>query len=64
MLCLVGEVKVVLGQRGLGFTFWSAWVTEWVFIFFNMGFCSGGILVGSGQWWRSGHGGGTVVVIG
>ena len=27
-----------------------------------MGFCSNGILVGSGQWWRGGHGGGVVVV--
>ena len=34
------------------------------FFFFNMGFCSGGILVGSGQWWRGGHGGGVVVVTG
>ena len=27
-------------------------------------FGSGGILVGSGQWWRGGHGGHVVVVIG
>ena len=40
----------VLGRRGLGSGFWSAWVIEWVFFFFflNMGFCSSGILVGSG----------------
>ena len=49
------------------------WVTAWLagssgfclsdgFFFFNMGFCSGGILVGSGQWWRGGRGGGVVVV--
>ena len=54
--CLVGEVLVLrIGRRGLGSVFWSAWVTEWVFFFFffflflNMGFCSGGILVGSGS---------------
>ena len=29
-----------------------------------MGFCFGGILVGSGQWWRGGYGGGVVVVTG
>ena len=29
----------------LGFAF------PMVFFFFNMGFCSGGILVSSGQWW-------------
>ena len=29
-----------------------------------MRFYSGGILVGSGQWWRGGHGGGAMVVIG
>ena len=34
------------------------------FLFFNIGFCSGGILVGSGQWWHGGHGGGVVVVTG
>ena len=38
----------VLGRRGLGSGFWSAWVIEWFFFFFNMGFCSSGILVGSG----------------
>ena len=50
------------------------WVTAWLagssgfclsdgfFFFFNMGFCSGGILVGSWQWWCGGHGGGAVVV--
>ena len=27
-------------------------------LFFFMHFCSDGILVGSGQWWRGGHGGG------
>ena len=45
----------VLGRRGLGSAFWLAWVTVWVF-FFNMGFCSDGIFVGSGsvveaRWW-------------
>ena len=30
------------------------------FFFFNMSFCSGGILVGSGRWWCCGHGGGAV----
>ena len=35
-----------------------------ILFIFNMGFCSGGILVGSRQWWRDGHGGGVVVVIG
>ena len=63
--CLVGEVLVLrIGQRGLGSAFWSAWVTKWVFFFFfflNMGFCSGEILVASGQWWR---GGSAVVVTG
>ena len=65
--CLVGEVLVLrIGRQGLGSAFWSAWVTEWVFffffiIFFNMGFCFGGIFVGSGQWWR---GGSAVVVTG
>ena len=29
-----------------------------------MSFCSSGILVGSGQWWHGGHGGGAVVVTG
>ena len=29
---------------------------------FNLGFCSGGFLVGSGQWWCGRHGGGVVVV--
>ena len=38
----------VLGRRGLGSGFWSAWVIEWFFFFFNMGFCSSGILVGNG----------------
>ena len=33
------------------------------FFFFNMGFCSGGILVGSGQWWRGGHGGDVVIEV-
>ena len=32
------------------------------FFFFNMTFCSDRILVGSGQLWRCGHGGGAVVV--
>ena len=32
--CLVSKVLVVLGRRGLGFAFWSVWVTEWVFFFF------------------------------
>ena len=46
--CLVGEVWVLrFGWRGSKSGF---------FFFFNMGFCSGGILVGSGQWWRGGHG--------
>ena len=79
--CLVGEVWVLLGRRGLCRA-WSArsWfcvlVSEvWVlrfgrrgsrsgfffFFFLNMGFCSGGILVGSGQWW---HGGSAVVMTG
>ena len=31
--------------------------------FYNMGFCFGEILVGSGQWWRGGHGGGTVTEV-
>ena len=34
------------------------------FFLFNMSFCSSGILVGSGQWWHGGHGGGAVVVTG
>ena len=63
----------MLGWRGLGSAYWSArsgfcflvGVGHGVGFFFllllNMGFCSGGILVGSGQWW---HGGGVVVVTG
>ena len=64
--CLVSEVLVMLGRRGLGFAFWSVWVTEWVFFFFfffNMGFCFDGILVSSGQWWHGGHGGGAVMEV-
>ena len=34
----------------------------YIYIYYNMGFCSNGILVGSGQWWHGGHGGGAVVV--
>ena len=34
------------------------------FFIFNLSFCFGGILVGNGQWWRGGHGGGAVVVTG
>ena len=66
MSCLVGEVWVVLGRQGLGFAFWLAWVTAWVFFFFffNMSFWFDGILVGNGQCWRGGHGGGAVVVTG
>ena len=32
------------------------WLVLMVFYFFifNMGFCSGEILVGNGQWWRGG----------
>ena len=71
--CLVEEVFVVLGWRGLGFAYWSVrsgfcvlvgmghGVGFFLIIFFNMGFCFGGILVGSGQWWR---GGSAVVVTG
>ena len=44
-----------LGRRGLGFAFWSVWVTKWVF-FFNMGFWF--------RWDFGGHGGGVVVVTG
>ena len=65
--CLVEEVFVVLGRRGLGSAYWSARyrfcvlvgmgheVGFFFFFFFfffflilNMGFCSNGILVGSG----------------
>ena len=71
--CLVEEVFFVLGRRGLGFAYWSARsgfcvlvgvgheVGFFFFFFLNMGFCSGGILVGSGQWW---HGGSAVVMTG
>ena len=70
--CLVEEVFFVLGRRGLGFAYWSArsgfcvlvgvgHEVGFFFFFLNMGFCSGGILVGSGQWW---HGGSAVVVTG
>ena len=51
------------GENQMGFLGF----TERFFFFFfkfNMGFCFGGILVGSGQWWRGGHGGGAVVVTG
>ena len=34
----------------------SAFPMIFYLFFFNMGFCSDGILVGSGQWWRGGHG--------
>ena len=63
----------MLGWRGLGFAYWSVrsgfcvlvgmghGVGFFLIIFFNMGFCFGGILVGSGQWWR---GGSAVVVTG
>ncbi|KAK7857254.1 pentatricopeptide repeat-containing protein [Quercus suber] len=54
--CDVGLVEVLLNNC-LGFD-------SGLFIYFNMGFCSGGILVGSGQWWHGGHGEGAVVVTG
>ena len=47
-----------MGPVLLGFWFF---VVTLGFFFFYMRFCSGGILVGSGQWW---HGGGVVVVTG
>ena len=58
-----------LGFTKLGTTKWVFWVSRSGFFFFfffkfNMGFCFGGILVGSGQWRRGGHGGGAVVVTG
>ena len=54
--CLVGEVWVLrFGRYGS---------RSGSFFFFNMGFCFGGILVSSGQWWHGGHGGGAVVVTG
>ena len=73
--CLVEEVFVVLGRRGLGFAYWSARFGFCVlvgvghgvgffffFFLFKYGFFfSGGISVGSGQWW---HGGSAVVVTG
>ena len=70
--CLVEEVFVVLGRRGLGFAYWSARSGFSVLVgvghgvgfifFFKYGFFfSGGISVGSGQWW---HGGSAVVVTG
>ena len=48
----------------MGFLGFTKWVFFFFFFKFNMGFCFGGILVGSGQWRRGGHGGGAVVVTG
>ena len=42
----------------------SAFPMGFFFFFFNMCFCSSGILVGSGQWRCGGHGGGAMVVTG
>ena len=65
--CLVGEDFVMLGWRGLGSAYWSARFgfcflvvvghgVGFFLLLLNMGFCSGGILVGSGgvveaRWW-------------
>ena len=65
--CLVEEVFVVLGWRGLGSAYWSVrsgfcvlvgmgHEVGFFFFFLNMGFCFGGILVSSGsvvevRWW-------------
>ena len=54
----MGLVEVLLNNC-LGFD-----VGFFFFFFFNIGFCSSGILVGNGQWWRGGHGEGAMVVIG
>ena len=62
----------MLGWRGLGSAYWSVRSgfcvlvgvghgVGFFFFFFNMGFFSGGISVGNGQWW---HGGSAVVVTG
>ena len=74
--CL-GLVRSWRDRRGSRWWVWwrSTWVTAglagssgfclsdgFFFFFFNIGFCSGGILVGSRQWWCGGHGGGAVVV--
>ena len=53
-LCCGWVVAEVAGSSGLsmGFFFFPPFVVMLVFFFiFNMGFCSGGILVSSGQWW-------------
>ena len=45
---------VLLGFRWVFFFFPSVVTLVFIYLFifiFNMGFCSGGILVSSGQWW-------------
>ena len=53
----------MLGRRGLGSAYWSArsGFCFLVGVGHGVGFFSGGISVGSGQWW---HGGSAVVVTG
>ena len=54
-LCCGWVVAEMAGSSGfpMGFFFFSFCCDAgfFYFIFFNMGFCFGGILVSSGQWW-------------
>ena len=62
-----GHREISVGHHMVGWFFWVSDGFIYLFIiiiFFNMGFCSGGILVSSGQWWRGGHVGGAVVMTG
>ena len=57
-LCVCGSVDGLMGCVCVALLLVCGWVVAKVagsfgffFFFFNMGFCSGGILVSSGQWW-------------
>ena len=55
-LCCGWVVAEVAGYSGflMGCFFFSSFCCDvgfFFFFFFSMGFCSGGILVSSGQWW-------------
>ena len=51
---VMGLVEISVGHHTVGWFFWVSdgfiYLFIIIIIFFNIGFCSGGILVNSGQW--------------
>ena len=45
---MMGLVDIGVGHGMVGWFFWVSYGFFFIFIFYNMGFCSGGILVSSG----------------